>query len=218
MKYHLEIEQKTVEWFRIKWGKVGGTKAKELFVNSDTLFYKIMAEHVEEFDEEADEDGFTSAAMDRGNMLEPQALEELGAYTGLEFIPIGWIQSDNPILGISPDGITEDKTVQAEIKCPQAVNHLKIIIADEIPHEYINQCVHAFTVNPLLEKLYFCSYRPENELKPMFVKELNRDSMVNNGTEKRPVMEMVSDLVTRSIQAAEDLQVRIKIETDKLRF
>ena len=217
MKAYFEIEQKTSEWFEIKWGKIGGTKAKELFVSSDTLFYKILVQHIEEFDEDMDE-GYTSSAMDRGNNLEPQALLELSRYTGHEFVPVGWIQSDHPLLGISPDGVTEDLTRSAEIKCPQAVNHIKMIIADTIPHEYINQCVHAFTVNPKLEELFFCSYRPECELKPMFVKTMTRDSMVNNGTEKRPVMELVSDLVVRSIVEAERLQKQIKETITKLEF
>jgi predicted phage-related endonuclease len=217
MKYYFDIEQRTTEWFAMKWGKVGGTKAKELFISSDTLFYKILAQHIEEFDEDADE-GYASYAMERGNELEPIALEELSRYTGHNFIPIGWIQSDHELLGISPDGITEDCTIQAEIKCPQAINHLKMVIADEIPIEYVNQCVHAFTVNSKLEKLYFCSYRPENELKPMFVKEVNRDSMVNNGTEKRPNMELVSDLVARSIVEADKLHEQIKSTIDSLKF
>jgi hypothetical protein len=215
--YHFEIEQKSTDWFEIKHGKVGGTRAKELFIKSDTLFYKLLAEHVEPFDEYLEE-AYCSASMERGNELEPQARLELGKYLGMEFLECGWIQSENELLGISPDGITDNLTIQCEIKCPQAVNHLKMCLNEEIPLEYIEQCVHAFTVNEKLEKLFFCSYRPECELKPLFVKELTRESIVNIGTVARPKLEKVQDLVERSFVEAEILQTKIKEGVNQLKF
>jgi len=83
--YHFNIDQQSSEWFELKWGKIGGTRAKELFVKSDTLFYKLLAETIEPFDEDAEE-SYQSEAMERGNFLEPQARIELQKYTGLEFI------------------------------------------------------------------------------------------------------------------------------------
>ena len=215
--YHFNIEQHSSEWFEIRHGKIGGTRAKELFVKSDTLFYKLLAETIEPFDEDAEE-SFQSEAMERGNFLEPQARIELQKYTGLEFIECGWIQSDNELMGISPDGITADFTIQIEVKCPGAIAHLKMCVADAIPLEYINQCVHAFTVNDKLEKLYFVSYRPECAIKPLFVKELTRDSLVNNGTIAKPVMVEISHLVTVSYVEAELLQEKIKETINKLNF
>ena len=215
--YHFNIEQHSAEWFDLRWGKIGGTRAKELFVKSDTLFYKLLSETIEPFDEDAEE-SFQSEAMERGNFLEPQARIELQKYTGLEFIECGWIQSDNELMGISPDGITADFTIQIEVKCPGAIAHLKMCVADAIPLEYINQCVHAFTVNDKLEKLYFVSYRPECTIKPLFVKVLTRDSLVNNGTIAKPVMVEISHLVTVSYVEAELLQEQIKETINKLNF
>ena len=216
-KYYFNIEQGSSDWFSEKWGKIGGTRAKELFVKSDTLFYKLLAETIEPFDEDAEE-SFQSEAMERGSFLEPQARIELGKYLGLEFLECGWIQSNNALLGISPDGITSDLTVQCEIKCPQAVAHLKMCIKDEIPLEYINQCVHAFTVNDKLQKLYFLSYRPECQLKPMFVKELTRESLVNIGTIAKPKIEKIQVIVNDSFCAADILQKKITETINKLNF
>lgn len=215
--YHFNIEQKSSEWFEIKHGKIGGTRAKELFVKSDTLFFKLLAEHVEPFDEDFEE-GYKSEAMERGGELEPQARIELEKYTGIKFKECGWIQSKNELLGISPDGISECLTIQCEIKCPQPVAHLKMCISDKIALEYVNQCVHAFTVNDKLETLYFASYRPECTIKPLFVKKLTRESMVNNGTAARPVMVSISDLVRVSYREAEILQEQIKESINKLSF
>jgi len=152
--YHFNIEQHSLEWHEIRHFKIGGTRAKELFVKSDTLFYKLLAEAAEPFDE-GFEEGYQSDAMERGDEYEPQARIELSKYTGLEFLECGWIQSSHPLIGISPDGITADQTVQCEIKCPSIVAHIKMCDKNEIPIEYINQCVHAFTSNDKLEKLYF---------------------------------------------------------------
>lgn len=215
--YHFNIEQNSAEWFELRHGKIGGTRAKELFVKSDTLFYKLLAEIIEPFDEDTEE-SYQSEAMERGNFLEPQARIELQKYTGLEFIECGWIQSDNELMGISPDGITADLTVQCEVKCPQPIAHLKICVSDAIPLEYINQCVHAFTVNDKLETLYFVSYRPECLIKPLFVKSLNRDSLVNNGTGAKPVMVLIQDLVKVSYREAGFLQEQITETINKLKF
>lgn len=215
--YHFKIEQNSAEWFEIRHGKIGGTRAKELFIKSDTLLYKLLSETIEPFDEDADE-SFQSEAMERGSFLEPMARLELEKYTSLKFLECGWIQSDNELMGISPDGITADLTIQCEIKCPQSINHLKMCIADSIPLEYINQCVHAFTINEKLEKLYFVSYRPECIIKPLFVKELTRESLVNNGTVAKPVFWDIDAMVSESICQAELLQKQITETINKLKF
>lgn len=215
--YHFNIEQNSLEWHEIRHCKIGGTRAKELFVKSDTLLYKLIAETVEPFDEDFDE-GYQSDAMSRGNEYEPQAREELSKYTGIEFLECGWIQSANSLIGISPDGITADFKIQAEIKCPGIVAHIKMCVSNEIPLEYINQCVHSFTANDKLEKLYFCSYRPECKIKPLFVKELTRESLVNNGTAAKPIMVSVQVLVNDSFCEAEILEEKIKETVLKLEF
>lgn len=215
--YHFNIEQHSSEWFEIRHGKIGGTRAKELFIKSDTLFYKLLAEIIEPFDEDAEE-SYQSEAMERGNFLEPQARIELQKYTGLEFIECGWIQSENELMGISPDGITADLAIQCEIKCPGAIAHLKMCVSDAIPLEYINQCFHAFTVNDKLETLYFISYRPECTIKPLFIKVLTRDSLVNNGTIAKPKMESISSLVRDSFGEAVMLQEQIIETINKLKF
>jgi len=215
--YHFNIEQHSIEWHEIRHRKIGGTRAKELFVKSDTLFYKLLAETVEPFDEDYEE-GYQSDAMERGNEYEPQARIELSKYTGLEFLECGWIQSENELIGISPDGITADLEIQVEIKCPGVVAHIKMCVSNEIPLEYINQCVHAFTSNDKLKKLYFCSYRPECKIKPLFVKELTRNSIVNNGTVAKPVMQEVGYLVSLSFSEAEKLEEKIEKTINQLSF
>jgi len=217
MKVHFEIEQGSLDWFLLKHGKVGGTRAKSLYIKSDTLFYELLAEQTERYDEDNEDDGYTSDAMERGKYLEPQARLELNRYTGLEFLECGWIQSDHELLGISPDGITADLTAQCEIKCLGAKAHLRVCITNEIPLEHIPQCVHAFTVNSRLERLYFLAYRPESP-KPMFVKFLTRDSEVNIGTNARPVIKTVAECLELSKKEANSLDAELKKTINNLNF
>jgi len=174
-----DIEQHSEEWHKVRYGKIGGTLSKGLFIKSDTLLEDVLSELVEDFDLQ---ESFQSYDMIRGNELEPEARKALNAYLGIELKEVGWLQCEEiPLLGISPDGITECETISAEIKCPAAKKHLKTILTNEIPSDNIHQCLHYFTVNPKLEKHYFCSYRPENNFKSIFVKELTKDSLIDLG-------------------------------------
>jgi predicted phage-related endonuclease len=209
-----EIEQKSEEWFIMKWSKIGGTLSKGLHTKGDTLFIDILSQKIEEFEPS---DGFTSEAMERGNELEPFAIEYLEKYAGVKFEAFGWLQSEeNSLLGISPDGLTEDHTMACETKCMQRKAHTKVLLTNEIPTEYIHQCIHYFTVNPKLEKLYFCAFRTES-LKS-FVKELTLDSIVNVGTEKTPKLFSIRHVRDLSIKLANELENRINDTIEELKF
>jgi hypothetical protein len=177
MVVHSEIEQQSEEWFKIKYGKIGGTRAKGLYVDSDTLMLDILSEKTEEFFFDEDE-LITTSAMEWGNETEPIARRELERYLGVKYELAGWIQSSFNLLGISPDGITADEKRQCEIKCPQRKKHLENCLNPGIDTDYIAQCIHAFTVNPKLEVLDFLSFRPQNLYKHMSYRKLTRNSKV----------------------------------------
>ena len=216
MKIYHDIEQGSSEWFELKHGKIGGTRSKQLFVKSDTLLIELISETIEPYDE--DLESYKSDAMENGQMLEPQARFELEKYTGVNFLEVGWIQSDNNLLGVSPDGISDCATIGCEIKCPESKKHIKTCLNDEIPLDNINQCIHNFAVNPKLEKFYFVSYRPEFEIKPLFVKMINRESEVNIGTESKPIIKTVSDVVEEIHKHTQELEAKITESINKLKF
>jgi predicted phage-related endonuclease len=214
MKNHKDLLQKSLDWHEIKWGKIGGTLSKGLFLKSDTLLIDILSQRLEEFEPV---DSFETYDMQRGNELEPFAKEYLEQYTGIKFEASGWLQcEENELLGISPDGITEDETVCCEIKCLGRKKHLEVLISEEIPNEYLHQCLHYFTVNPKLEKLYFIAYRPE--MGKNFIKELNRFSFVNLGTKAKPVIKTIKDWVKVAQLQADELLDQIKQLEEKLKF
>jgi len=216
MKYYSDIEQGTSEWQELKRGRIGGTRAKGLMTKGDTLFYDLLAEISEPFDEN-DSDQYTSEEMQYGIFLEPEARGELSKYIGVELFECGYITNTMELLGLSPDGISADKKIMCEIKCPQAKRHLMTCLRDEIPLDNIHQCIHYFTVSDELERLYFCSYRPQS-YKQIFVKELTRESLVNVGTEAKPVMRTISDQVSLSKIEALALQDQLNKSIEKLKF
>src|ERR1700693_2793719 len=133
-----DIEQRTPEWHELKYGKVGGSTSKGLFVPSDTLLLELLAEATEPF--VLDDDSYELPDMLRGNELEPYARAEGEKYAGVKFLVPGWLQCEEiPILGISPDGITEDETFTIEIKCPGAKRHIETVYNNEIPKDNIHQ-------------------------------------------------------------------------------
>lgn len=211
-----DIEQHSEEWHKVRYRKIGGTLSKGLFVKSDTLLEDILSELVEDFDLQ---ESFQSYDMIRGEELEPEARKALNAYLGIELKEVGWLQcEENELLGISPDGITEDETISAEIKCPAAKKHLKTVLSGEIPSDNIHQCLHYFTVNPKLEAHYFCSYRPENKYKPIFVKKLTRDSLIDLGTKAKPNIQTIEHWVRVAKREAEFLQEQINEKLEQLKF
>lgn len=212
-----DIIQGTEAWDKIRYGKIGGTKSGGLFKDSDTLFYELLAEHTEPF--EPNYDAFETPAMLRGHELEPRARYELEQYVGIEFIEVGWLQCENnPIVGISPDGISSDETAMCELKCLGGKKHVEIALMDGIHKDYLYQLVHYFTVNPKLETLYFAAYRPENQYRSLVVRTLKRDTILNVGTEKKMINCAVSDLVETSTVAALVMKARIDKAINEMKF
>tara|TARA_R100001244_G_scaffold101776_2_gene75886 strand:+ start:2169 stop:2873 length:705 start_codon:yes stop_codon:yes gene_type:complete len=228
------ITQRTEEWHRIKWGKIGGTLSKGLFVKSDTLLIDILSQRCEEY---IHEETFESDAMRRGNELEPFAREYLESYTGLVFQETGWMQSEeNRLLGMSPDGLTEDETIQCEIKCLGRMKHYDTILKDEVPSDHRHQCLHAFTVNPKLEKLYYIAFRPEAP-KP-FIKMYTLDSMLDLGEtykneipqigvkgqpikskwETLPLLKTVREYAKESLELADALLIQVNEKEQSITF
>ena len=212
----VKVEQGTIEWFEARYAKIGGSTSKGLFVKSDTLMLDLLSQHLEDYEPE---DGFISDAMERGNDLEPEAIKQLRDYTGKDFKAAGWLQCEEvPLLGISPDAITDCDEYSAETKCPGRKKHTETIVNDVIPSDHLHQCIHYFTVNPKLEKHYFASFRPENKLKPLFVKELTRDTVVDLGTKRKPELKTVAEWSEIARTNAIEIQKQINANINKLEF
>ena len=209
-----DIKQGSIEWHEMRWGKIGGTLSAGLFVKSDTLMIDILSQRMEDFEPS---DYYQNESMQRGSDMEQFAREYLNQYTGVNFLESGWLQSEeNELLGNSPDGISECETIQCEIKCFGRKKHFEVILNDEIPLDNINQCLHYFTVNPKLERLYFIAFRPESPKH--FVKELNLESIINIGTKAKPNKMTVEAARDYAKEFAKELLMEIKEKEQQLNF
>jgi hypothetical protein len=212
-----DIVQKTEPWFKIKHAKIGGSTAKGLTVKGDTLMLSILAEMCEDY--EPSDNGYESADMQRGNELEPVAVRDLEVYTGVKFQEIGWIEHETiKLIGISPDGLSESAEIACEIKCPSAKKHTETIRDNIIPLDNIHQCLQYFAVIDTLKTLHFASFRPEHKYKPLFVKTITRDSVVNIGTKAKPVEKTISQCIDIYEEAAVSMQVKLKNELELVKF
>ena len=176
------MAQKSEDWFKMRYRKVGGSTIDKLTTPAKfkTLKNELISARLEPF-VFIEDDKIHSKHMDRGNDLEPLARYYVSGYTGLEFKEFGWLQSNNKIFGLSPDGMTEDEKNSLEIKCPSRAVHTKYILAgNKIPSEYFWQNIAYFAVNPKLEKHFFVSYRPECAIEAHII-NLERDTMTEFG-------------------------------------
>jgi hypothetical protein len=213
-KFHFDIMQKTIEWHLIRRSKVGGSASRGLFVDSDTLLTQLLDEATEDYDEF--EESFVSDDMEHGNMYEDEARQKVGEYLGLTFKECGWIQHEScEILGISPDGITEDLKDAVEIKCPRNKRHIQNI-REGVQKDNIYQVIHYFTVNEKLERLHWGSYRPTNKYKPLVVYTFTRDSVIDLGTKAKPQKKAISEWCEISYQKSLILEAKKKVELNKL--
>lgn len=217
MKSYPLITQGTLEWHIIRWGKIGGTGSGELHTKGDALLNRLTAAQMEPYNPE--EEGYASKAMERGTELEPLAVASLGEYLGLEFKETGWIEHDTcSILGMSPDGITEDSKDCCETKCPSLVKHIAYIRAGQmIPKDYLHQVISPFSINPLLERNHFASFRPECKI-PLHVVTITRETEINVGTVAKPVFKTVGEVAMNKFALALALEEEVKKEVERISF
>jgi hypothetical protein len=205
----------TPEWHQIKYRKIGSSTSKGLFVASDTLLLELLAEHTEPF--QIEEDYYVSKDMQRGIDLEPLHRAEMEKYIGVKLLQPGWLQCEEiPLLGISPDGISEDLTISWEGKCPGAKRHIETAYTSRIPSDNIHQCLHYFTVNPLLERHYFSSFRPESDY-PLLPFEITRETLIDLGTKAKPNVKKVQEWVLLAKKEALILEANIEIALNNLK-
>jgi hypothetical protein len=171
---HYELEQGTPDWFALRTGKVTGSMFGRL-VKSNwlELVDQIVAEQLTGINEY--NSVFENDDMIRGRELEPIAIEQYTSITGIEIDKCGFIQSEKyPIFGCSPDGITKVGNGIIEVKSPRAKIHIKNIRHGKIPSDHIGQIMSYFIVDPAIQFVDFISFCPDLEVKPIWIKRIER--------------------------------------------
>ena len=182
MNLNKEIEQRSKEWKQIRKGSIGGTRVKMVMAKNDLpLIDELIAEKHSDLIEET----FVNDAMQRGIDLEPFAIAEFEDRTDYQTESFGLVTNDLfPGCHLSPDGLVMDGAgvpmAGVEVKCPSTKKHVEYIRTDRVPAEYKFQVYHYFTICDTIETMYFVSYDPRFEVRPIHIVTVHREEIAED--------------------------------------
>lgn len=163
-----EMEQRSEEWFEARRGILTASvigqlitpKTMKVAENPDTraLTAQLAAERITGQTDST----YTSDDMLRGILDEPLAVEKYAEH----YAPVtttGFMvrREDDWTLGYSPDGLVGDDGL-VEVKCPRAKTHLRTILDDTVPAQYMAQLQAGLLVTgrAWVDYISFCAGLP----------------------------------------------------------
>lgn len=162
MKIHKE-EQGSLEWEFLRAGRVTASE----FDNIVTPLFKArdgkmvdtyVAQKCAEYWQGGPLPSFSSFAMEQGSLLEnADAVPWFELERNCEVQRVGFISHDTLPIGCSPDGIIDSNT-GLEVKCAQAPNHVKWLLAGKVPDDYLPQ-IHFSLYVTGFKRWTFLAYR-----------------------------------------------------------
>ncbi|WP_386696762.1 YqaJ viral recombinase family protein [Lonepinella sp. MS14436] len=167
----LDCEQGSEQWLTARLGIPTATGIKNIVTASgqkSSGWISYLAELVAESIEGAGEN-IKSSAMERGNLLEPQARMAYEFETGYNVRQVGgvYLNADKDLM-VSPDGLIPELKKGLEIKCPKMKTHIKYILESGVPTEYVIQVQIALWVTKY-QSWDFVSYCPEYQKQPLYL-------------------------------------------------
>ncbi len=189
----IEVEQGTIDWHNERFGCITGTriqnavgakwdaKKKAWSLGNTKIQDTLMAEILSERMSENEVNDFTSAAMDRGNELEPFAIKAASEETGMEYTTCGMLTNDIEHFKFSPDAIFEQDGVVVgglETKCPSGKKHIEYVLDGAIPREYFWQVLGPMILSNEVKWWDFCTYDDRNYERPIMVVRCYRDDHI----------------------------------------
>ena len=161
--YHPDVKQGTPEWDAVRAGHWSSSNAATIMGGPDTKGLGGLVKRIawERVNGPLLEPSYKSAAMDRGNKVEPAArdwfafrelavMEEVGFVQHARLAWVGW----------SPDGLHARRRRGIEAKCPLHAAYMEALAKREVPAEYRWQCAWACWVGQL-DGLDFIAYHPQ---------------------------------------------------------
>lgn len=171
--------QGSIEWHNARRGRITMSKAKELVSKGrkkgdpSLTRASYLVDVASEIITGVTADRYKSWDMDRGNILEPYAMDAYREHTGFEVreVGLGYLNSDKRI-SCSPDALGESHGV--EVKCQNPKNHLATIVRGFEPKQFIPQMQGGLWIFDF-EFWDYVSFCPEFPEQPIFVHRLYRD-------------------------------------------
>ncbi len=136
------MQQQTDDWFAARLGHVTASRVKDVMAKGrggapsatrQNYMMQLLCERLTGKREE----GFTSAAMQRGNELEPIARMAYELYADAEVTEAGLILHPHiEGFGASPDGLILSARGGIEIKCPNTATHVATLQSGKHDPQY----------------------------------------------------------------------------------
>lgn len=159
-KYYFDIEQGTDRWQEVRAGKWSASRAGTIMGGLDTkgLSDLIMDVAWGRVHGPIEHSTFKSAAMERGNALEPDTRERYAFLTDHVVEQCGFVEhSTIPHVGWSPDGVVGKKHA-IEAKNPLHKAYMEVLRTGRIPAEYRWQVKWAMWVGELDTMDFLCDH------------------------------------------------------------
>jgi putative phage-type endonuclease len=137
------IEQRSVEWFAIRCGKVTASKVADVVAKTKSGYAASRANYMGQLIAErltgVPTEGFTNAAMQHGTDTEPEARLAYEFHADVIVEEVGFVPHPTiEMSGASPDGLVGlDGLI--EIKCPNTATHIDTLLGKSVPGKYISQ-------------------------------------------------------------------------------
>lgn len=167
MKIHRDIEQNGPDWMILRSGKVTASNADALVTplgkvkkgdGPRTFLMKMLAEAWIGGPLPSIQGVFD---IDQGKILEEQAKPAFTLHTGIAVENVAFIESADGRAGCSPDGAIFDGerlVCGVEIKCPRMETHIRYLLDNELPEDYVAQVQFSMFITGL-PSWHFFSYR-----------------------------------------------------------
>ena len=177
--YHHHIEQGSEEWHALRLGMITASAISRLLTgtgkpaNNDTSRAQLLQLLAERITGES-EPSFYGDDMARGHLLEPLA-RDIYAQHRAPVTECGFVTADfdGAVIGYSPDGLVGDDGL-IEIKSPRQKNHLRSLLTDEVPSEYVPQVQTGLAVTGRA----WCDFITYAPGLPLFIHRCTRDELV----------------------------------------
>ena len=175
----LNCEQGSEAWHQARLGIPTASQFDRIITASGTAskqatgyLAELLAEHITG----QAEDNYQSADMQRGVELEPAARACYELETGHDVVQVGGVYLDEAKnIMASPDGLIAGMRRGLEIKSPKLSTHIRYILEDGLPTQYVLQVQGGMWVTGY-DEWDFVSYCPEYDAQPIYIKTIKRNT------------------------------------------
>jgi len=161
---HREYQQNSLEWLHAHAGVLTASQFGQFFdsdweVRTGEMPKKLLARKLAEWwmGGPLIANEVNTFSIEQGRILEQEALPWLTLEKDIAVERVGFVTTDDGLIGCSPDGLIGDNS-GIEVKCPNADTHVRYLIDGGLPREYVAQ-VHGCLYVTQRPSWLFLSYR-----------------------------------------------------------